>query len=175
MHGKTENFYGGKCKEVGKAKVFREPENPWYVAEEMYKEDYYPPYALGGGYVLSADVNSCALQAMTEHHANNTMLFPVEDAFVGILIQKGGCGQCTDLGNKKFATSTSFKKPRKPRKLHPERISGRYVQHGVKQTDSMIRIHQYACCDTKSIHDDFFMVRDSISCNNTVVCPDSLD
>jgi len=57
----------------------------YYVTREEYKEDVYPPYAAGGGYVFTGSLLPQLLQA-----SKITAVFPMEDAYFGILMQKIG-------------------------------------------------------------------------------------
>lgn len=57
----------------------------YFVTEEEYKGDVYPPYAAGGGYVFTGSLLPKLLQA-----SNSTAVFPMEDAYFGLLIQNIG-------------------------------------------------------------------------------------
>ncbi|XP_071489699.1 beta-1,3-galactosyltransferase 1-like [Diadema antillarum] len=58
-------------------------EGKWYLSEEYYPNQNYPPYLVGACYVLSSD-----LVEAVYHTAVQTPLFPWEDVFVGICLQK---------------------------------------------------------------------------------------
>ncbi|XP_071481039.1 beta-1,3-galactosyltransferase 5-like [Diadema antillarum] len=58
-------------------------EGKWYLSEEYYPNQTYPPYLNGHLYVLSSD-----LVEAVYHTAVQTPLFPWEDVFVGICLQK---------------------------------------------------------------------------------------
>ena len=54
-----------------------------YVSVKEYGEDEYPPYCLGGGYLISSDILSKIIKpTYTEH------LLPLEDIVVGLAINK---------------------------------------------------------------------------------------
>ena len=50
---------------------------------EDYGEQEFPPYCLGGGYLISSDILSKIIKTMYMEHT-----FPLEDIFVGVAINK---------------------------------------------------------------------------------------
>ncbi|XP_071489668.1 beta-1,3-galactosyltransferase 5-like [Diadema antillarum] len=58
-------------------------ESKWYLSEEYYPNQTYPPYLNGHIYVLSSDLVEAVYQTAVQ-----TPLFPWEDVFVGICLQK---------------------------------------------------------------------------------------
>nr|XP_015194395.1 PREDICTED: beta-1,3-galactosyltransferase 5-like isoform X1 [Lepisosteus oculatus]XP_015194403.1 PREDICTED: beta-1,3-galactosyltransferase 5-like isoform X1 [Lepisosteus oculatus] len=79
------NLYAGSLFAQGKRDVIRDPLSKWYVSKEDYREDEYPPYASGIGYVLSEDVVQQILKI-----AEFIPPVPMEDAYVGILAKEAG-------------------------------------------------------------------------------------
>ena len=66
-------------------KVIREPSSPWYVSEEKYRDTYFPDYCAGPFYILSGNVFLEVLNA-----SKVTKSFPVEDAYLGVLVSRVG-------------------------------------------------------------------------------------
>jgi len=132
--------------------VDRNPANAWYVSPELYSNEKYPQYAYGGGYVLSNNVNDCAVQNM-ELRRNDPAVFPVEDAFVGILVQN--CN-VTCTSDDRFRTfSIQGERP----ELGPWAIQGYIITHQVKTEEDMVMLHREACrADRK-------LAPDPVSCN----------
>ncbi|KAJ8263017.1 hypothetical protein COCON_G00154740 [Conger conger] len=83
--GVETGLYAGSLFAAGKRQVIRDPVSKWYVSREDFREDEYPPYASGVGYVLSADVVLRILKA-----AETVPPVPMEDAYVGILAKEAG-------------------------------------------------------------------------------------
>jgi len=54
-----------------------------YVSYEDYKEEIYPGYCLGGGYLLSSDVVGAVLKL-----SYGRKLFPMEDLYVGLIVKE---------------------------------------------------------------------------------------
>lgn len=60
----------------------RDPNSKWYVSEELYHEDSFPPYVSGAGYVFSAD-----LAARISWASRFVRLIPLEDVYVGLCLR----------------------------------------------------------------------------------------
>ncbi|XP_071489721.1 beta-1,3-galactosyltransferase 5-like [Diadema antillarum] len=58
-------------------------EGKWYLPEEYYPNETYPPYLLGACYVISSDLVEAVYNTAVQ-----TPLFPWEDVFIGICLQK---------------------------------------------------------------------------------------
>ena len=67
------------------APVSREVKSPWYVSKDDYSQDRFIPYCLGPFYVFSWDL---FLDVLNASKVNTP--FPVEDAYMGLLVQKIG-------------------------------------------------------------------------------------
>jgi len=159
-------YTGLNCDRPQRAR--RDPEDAFFVPHELWNDTFYPPYAVGGGYLLSADLNACSIQGMEMNHQNDSMVFPIEDAFVGILVQEGCASlQINCTVDQRFRSGYWFPTA--------QMIENLIVLHnlnrakGIKGPELMLRMHKHACCENESIKTDPLFVRDSISCR-TVVC-----
>ncbi|XP_036383555.1 beta-1,3-galactosyltransferase 5-like [Megalops cyprinoides] len=76
-------LYAGSLFAPGKRTVIRDPLSKWYVSWEDFRDQEYPPYASGIGYVLSTDAVRRILKA-----AEHVPPVPMEDAYVGILAKE---------------------------------------------------------------------------------------
>lgn len=65
--------------------VVRSKDSKWYVPEEMFPEDTYPPYTLGMGYVFSNDLPEKYVEA-----SKSIKPFNIEDAYIGMCMKKLG-------------------------------------------------------------------------------------
>ncbi|XP_040270886.1 beta-1,3-galactosyltransferase 2-like [Bufo bufo] len=61
----------------------RDKESQWYISEEVYPGDTYPPYPLGAAYVFSGDMAQKIYKV-----AQEIRVFGIEDAFIGICLYK---------------------------------------------------------------------------------------
>ncbi|KAM4704566.1 beta-1,3-galactosyltransferase 5-like isoform 1-T2 [Discoglossus pictus] len=78
-------LYIGSSFSQEKRVVIRDPSSKWFVSQQDYDLDVYPPYASGIGYILSLDASKMVLRM-----AASVPLIPVEDAYVGILAKRAG-------------------------------------------------------------------------------------
>ncbi|XP_071338016.1 beta-1,3-galactosyltransferase 2 [Trachinotus anak] len=60
----------------------RDSNSKWYVSEEQYPEDSFPPYVSGAGYVFSAD-----LAARISWASRFVRMIPLEDVYVGLCLR----------------------------------------------------------------------------------------
>ena len=129
--------------------------NPWFVSRDLYKPDRYARYAYGGGYVLSPEVNACALDYLDERK-DDKIVFPIEDAFVGLMVERG-CNfkvECTN--DDRFRTHSRDKKP----SFKKWDIKTHIVVHQVKKEEHMLKLHQDTCCGS----DEDGFLPDPVSC-----------
>lgn len=77
--------YVGSVFRLGRRQVIRDQRSKWYVSKEDFREQEYPPYASGIGYVLSLDV----VQRLVDT-AKDVRPVPMEDTYVGILAREAG-------------------------------------------------------------------------------------
>uniref|UniRef100_A0A7M5V633 Hexosyltransferase n=2 Tax=Clytia hemisphaerica TaxID=252671 RepID=A0A7M5V633_9CNID len=75
------NLYTGWCN--FNSPVVRDKRNKWYISYEDYKEEKYPGYCLGGGYLMSSDVLASVIKL-----SYGRFLFPMEDLYVGLMIRE---------------------------------------------------------------------------------------
>ena len=134
--------------------VVRDPENPWYVSPDIYEPEKFPKYAYGGGYLLSPNVNKCAVQRI-QQRLNDKEVFPIEDVFVGVLVH--GCENAGCAHDHRFKTySIQEKAP----DLVPKDVKNAIILHQIKSYDVMLAVHREACC--KAVEDGFMW--DETSC-----------
>ena len=139
--------------------VVRDPENPWYIPRNVYRRNKFPKYAYGGGYVLSPDVNDCAVQNIQQRQ-NDKDVFPIEDAFVGIVVE--GCLNVVCTHDERFKT---FSVQGMVPDFVPSAMQNATIVHQVKSYEVMLTLHDEACC--KAVEDGFLW--DATSCAQ-VVC-----
>ncbi|XP_057486565.1 beta-1,3-galactosyltransferase GALT1-like [Actinidia eriantha] len=68
----------------------RNPDSKWYISQEEWADDNYPPWAHGPGYVVSRDI---AKAVYKKHKKGHLKMFKLEDVAMGIWIadmKKGG-------------------------------------------------------------------------------------
>ncbi|KAG2659333.1 beta-1,3-galactosyltransferase GALT1-like isoform X2 [Panicum virgatum] len=61
----------------------RNPESKWYISQEEWPEEKYPPWAHGPGYVVSQDI---AREINTWYKASHLKMFKLEDVAMGIWV-----------------------------------------------------------------------------------------
>uniref|UniRef100_A0A3Q2PMA5 Hexosyltransferase n=1 Tax=Fundulus heteroclitus TaxID=8078 RepID=A0A3Q2PMA5_FUNHE len=65
--------------------VLRNPNSKWYVPEDLLSDAYYPPYALGLGYILSLDLTKKLIEA-----SRHVKALYIEDAYLGLCMKHLG-------------------------------------------------------------------------------------
>eukprot|EP00511_Aplanochytrium_stocchinoi_P010968 CAMPEP_0204873162 /NCGR_PEP_ID=MMETSP1348-20121228/39874_1 /ASSEMBLY_ACC=CAM_ASM_000700 /TAXON_ID=215587 /ORGANISM="Aplanochytrium stocchinoi, Strain GSBS06" /LENGTH=668 /DNA_ID=CAMNT_0052028347 /DNA_START=253 /DNA_END=2259 /DNA_ORIENTATION=+ len=81
--GKKRDLYWGNCLPKNHQIVIRDETSKWYVSQRMFNRDFYPPYCIGGGYVLS---KGPGLDCMTKR-LNQISHLTLEDAATGVLAE----------------------------------------------------------------------------------------
>ena len=121
--------------------VIRNKNDAWFVSRQIYEPDRYPRYAYGGGYVLSPEVNACAQDYLDERR-DDSQVFPIEDAFVGLMVERG-CNRKVECTNDdRFRTHSLDKKP----SFDKWNIKRHIIVHQVKQEGDMLKLHHETCC-----------------------------
>lgn len=154
-------YLGHGCRDH---EVIRDKKDAWFVSRKVYEPDRYPRYAYGGGYVLSPEVNACALDYL-DARRDDDQVFPIEDAFVGLMVERG-CNykvECTN--DNRFRTHSLDKKP----SFDKWDIKHKIIVHQVKTEVHMNKLHRATCCSTES--DPF--LPDPVSCAE-VSCPEQV-
>lgn len=67
------------------ATVLRNPNSKWYLPKSEFHEDFYPPYALGLGYVFSIDLPTKLIEG-----AKHLKAVYIEDVFLGLCMRHLG-------------------------------------------------------------------------------------
>lgn len=96
--------------------VLRNPENKWYVSTEQYADDYYPEYCFGSFYLFSRNLLVDVVKA-----SKATKPFPIEDAFVGVLVKQVG-SKARDTSNVLFNRNVTLNKILLERKKSRKKI-----------------------------------------------------
>ncbi|KAI7844774.1 hypothetical protein COHA_001654 [Chlorella ohadii] len=74
----SERLFWGRIEFLA-GKPQRNPENQWYVSEEEWPSDKYPPWAHGAGYVLSTDLAAQVASGAAFAASHGDRLFKLED------------------------------------------------------------------------------------------------
>ncbi|XP_028270283.1 beta-1,3-galactosyltransferase 1 [Parambassis ranga] len=74
-----QGFITGSVIRDGKPR--RDPNSRWYLSEELYSEDSFPPYVSGAGYVFSTD-----LAGRISWASRFVRAIPLEDVYVGLCL-----------------------------------------------------------------------------------------
>ncbi|KAK4265960.1 hypothetical protein QN277_026943 [Acacia crassicarpa] len=68
-----------------KSSPHRNQDGKWYISEEEWPHDFYPPWAHGPGYVISRDIAKFIVHG---HEQRTLKLFKLEDVAMGIWIEE---------------------------------------------------------------------------------------
>ncbi|KAM7277891.1 hypothetical protein ACFE04_005025 [Oxalis oulophora] len=63
----------------------RDKDSKWYISNEEWRHETYPPWAHGPGYIISRDIAKFIVQG---HNKRNLQLFKLEDVAMGIWIEQ---------------------------------------------------------------------------------------
>ena len=74
-----------------KSKRVDDVSDKYYVSRDLYPRDFYPPYVSGGGFVMTGRLALSLFEATL-----TTPMFPIDDAFVGVLMKKVGVSPKSD-------------------------------------------------------------------------------
>ncbi|PAN06667.1 hypothetical protein PAHAL_1G279900 [Panicum hallii] len=117
----------------------RNPESKWYISQEEWPEEKYPPWAHGPGYVVSQDI---AREINSWYKASQLKMFKLEDVAMGIWVndlKKDGLPV-------KYETDT---------RINTDGCNDGYiVAHYQEPRDmlclweKLLRTHQAQCCNT---------------------------
>ncbi|XP_053556015.1 N-acetyllactosaminide beta-1,3-N-acetylglucosaminyltransferase 3-like [Bombina bombina] len=74
---------------VGQLNTFMPPirnkNSKYYVPEELFREEYFPPYCGGGGIIMSSFTAHSIFK-----ESQHIPLFPIDDAYLGMCLQRAG-------------------------------------------------------------------------------------
>mmetsp|Transcript_712 Transcript_712/g.872 ORF Transcript_712/g.872 Transcript_712/m.872 type:complete len:695 (+) Transcript_712:226-2310(+) len=82
----SADLYWGNCLPEHHQLVIRDNTSKWFVPESMYEKKTYPPYCIGGGYVIS---NGPGLKCMVQQ-LESFKHITLEDTATGMLARKCG-------------------------------------------------------------------------------------
>lgn len=83
----------------------RDMQNKYFVPREIHVSDTYPPFCSGGGILLSRFTSS-----VMYYMSRYVPLFPLDDVYLGILLDKAGLAMTSHAGVKTFGLDIPSKK-----------------------------------------------------------------
>ncbi|XP_077326380.1 beta-1,3-galactosyltransferase 1-like isoform X1 [Lithobates pipiens] len=108
----------------------RDKKSKWYVPEELYPGDTYPPYPSGPGYVFSADMAKKIYQV-----AQGIPIISTEDAYIGLCLYK-----------------LNIPPTRSPKNL----FHGHKIDYDARTFCSVIMVHHYERDQLRNVWLDFW-------------------
>ncbi|KAL6083276.1 hypothetical protein STEG23_000358 [Scotinomys teguina] len=93
-----ENLFVGDV--LKHARPIRRKDNKYYIPTVMYSKSTYPPYAGGGGFLMSG-----SLARHLRHACDTVELFPIDDVFLGMCLEVLGVQPTGHEGFKTFGIS----------------------------------------------------------------------
>ncbi|XP_045569415.1 beta-1,3-galactosyltransferase 1 isoform X4 [Salmo salar] len=83
LHAPKQNYMTGLVARRGT--VLRDPNSKWYLPNEVFSEQVYPPYALGLGYVFTLDLPRKLVEA-----SRHVKAVYIEDVYLGLCMRHLG-------------------------------------------------------------------------------------
>lgn len=102
----------------------------WAIPYSSFGEERYPPHCSGGGYLIGRDAAAAILAQYRDWTAE---VFPIEDAFIGVLARAGGIVP-TEMGPIAGRPSL-FEDPAARQVQVPALFAGKILVHRVKDFD----------------------------------------
>ncbi|XP_068129590.1 beta-1,3-galactosyltransferase 1-like [Hyperolius riggenbachi] len=127
-----EKYFTGYV--LNNTKPIRNSGNKWYVPEEIYPNDTYPPYCAGPGYVFSADMAKKIYDV-----SQRIRVIPMEDSFMGICLYE------------LHITITPF----------PQDVFSDLYTNDRCQLHKLIMAHHYSSDQLRTIWPDFWTLKTS--------------
>ncbi|XP_075199225.1 beta-1,3-galactosyltransferase 2-like [Anomaloglossus baeobatrachus] len=129
-----ENYFTGTI--ITNTGPLREKDFKWYVPEEVYPNDTYPPYCAGPGYVFSAEMAKKIYDV-----AQKIRVIPMEDVFMGICL---------------YELQIPLTEP-------PQgKFNGHKMDYDYCSFKKVVTVHHYAGNELRDIWADFQALKDQI-------------
>lgn len=103
----------------------------WAIPYSSFSEDRFPPYCSGGGYLLGRDAAGAIL---SQYRLWKADVFPIEDAFLGVLARAGGIAP-TEMGPVLGRRPSLFEDPAAQQAQVRALFAGKILVHRVKDFD----------------------------------------
>ncbi|XP_075715109.1 beta-1,3-galactosyltransferase 2-like [Rhinoderma darwinii] len=109
----------------------RNNNSKWYIPEEVYPGDTYPPYPSGPAYVFSGDMSRKIYEV-----AQDILVFGIEDAFIGVCLYKLNI---------------------LPTKAPKNMFHGHKIDYNPYTFCNLVMVHHYKDNDLLKVWEDFWM------------------